>query len=377
MRHCVGPTAPVLNMARSQRRMPLLFTVGPFPPPVHGLAIVNRYVAESLSVYSTVQRFKVPGLNGASVAQRVRRLCALALTLVRVCHNLFRHRPDALVIGSSAGGVMLFDAATSLFATFARTRVYIYHHSFAYLNPSTTRWYHVVGLWLMRNRHHIVLCRCMAYALAQRHGVSPALITVVSNAAYILPTRPARSRLDTTMCLGFLSTVCRSKGIFEFFDLCERLRESGFEVTVEIAGPLDREIADHFHQRLAQLRHARYVGTLDEQGKEDFFQGIDLLVLPSRHIHEAEPLVVIESLSMGVPVVTTRRGCLPSVWADSISVHLVDESNFVQEACFVLAPWLASTAVRSEWAERARLIHADMHTVAKHQLAAMLQAVCA
>jgi glycosyltransferase involved in cell wall biosynthesis len=337
------------------------------------LAIVNQHLTEALSTVAAVRRFDVSGgsvTGDASALQRARRVVPLLATAGQLCRSLLRDRPNALVIGSSGGAAMLFDATVSLLATIARVPVHIYHHSFACLNAPTTRWYHRIGLRLMRNRQHVVLCEHMRNVLAQQHDIAASHISVVSNAAYVPPTTDSEGKRDgDTPCVGFLSAVQASKGIFEFLDLVVQLRRGGHPVTALVAGPLDTRIAKEFRERLAQFGHAHYLGVVNEIGKTDFFRKISLLVLPTRFVHESEPMVVIESLSHAVPVLTTRRGCLPSAWGrDANAVHILDETEFVDQARAVLAPWLASHAVRSEWSRAARSLHGRMRTLALAQL---------
>jgi glycosyltransferase involved in cell wall biosynthesis len=356
---------------------PLVFVVGPFPPPFSGLGMVNGWVAEALAAQARVRRFPVPGLTltRASFAQRLRRAPRLAVLWGALCKALVGTRPHALVVGVSAGGAMLFDAGVVLLARIAGVPVYAYHHSFAYLRSATMRWYHRFALRLMRDQQHIVLCDCMGNALVASHHIDARNVVVVSNAAYV-PARSKREPHNLRLCLGFLASVQRSKGIFEFLDLAARLRREGNAVEALIAGPLDPHIGDSFAQRLATVPDATYLGPIEGPAKTGFYARIDLLLLPSTFVHESEPLVVIEALSYGVPVFATPQGCLPSAWKDEPALHLIDADDFPRRACAALAPWLASERVRQDWSLAARQAHGRMHARAIGQLDALVRRLC-
>ena len=308
-------------------------------------------------------------MEKATPVQQAKRALALAIVFLKLGGNLVRQRPVALVIGSSAGGVMLFDASVSVLATLLRVPVFVYHHSFAYLRRQTTRWYHRLGLRMMSRRQHIVLCEGMGEALARQYGIGTERITVVSNAAHVRPAESMeKGSRGSTLCLGFLSYVTLSKGIFDFLALVDRLQQQGVPVTALVAGSLDSTIADRFNGHIAEREYVQHLGAVAGRTKADFFEQIDLLVLPSRHPHEAEPLVVIESLSYGVPVLATPRGCLPSAWAHSDAVHLVDEDDFAGEASVVLQPWLSSSELRSGWSRAALDAYKRMHNLGEKQL---------
>jgi glycosyltransferase involved in cell wall biosynthesis len=340
--------------------------------------MVNQLFAAAIAHQATVQRFDTEGTDKRSSAphHRMFKVWTLLVTLTRLSYRLVRHRPNALVIGSSASAVMLFDAVISSIAAIMRVPVYIYHHSFAYLRPESIAWYHKLGMRMMRKRHHIALCEHMAQALAVRHGVDAQSIFKVSNAAYVKPTIPHVAGDGVDIRLGFLSSIQVSKGIFEFLDFVDDLQHSGCRVSALIAGVPEPAIAVRFFQRLQQSAHSQYLGPIGGLSKAKFFTDIDMLVLPSRHTHEAEPLVVIEALSHAVPVLVTKRGCLPSVWADRCAVQLVDEADFVAQARQAIASWLGSRTVRTEWSQAAARVHERLHSVALQQLDSLVNALC-
>lgn len=342
---------------------PLIFVVGPFPPPVHGLSIITQCVAQMLGDQTTVRRFDVTGSSAASptMVHRLQRTWALARLWLQLRRALVREQPAALFIGGSAGTVMLFDALVARLAALAGVPVHVHHHSFACLEAPSLRWNHRIALALMRKCRHVVLCVHMGRLLASRHRIAQSQITVLSNAAFVPVPQPcpAQRRGDNAeLRLGFLANITRSKGIFEFFEVAERLHAAEHQVRALIAGPLDRAIQRQFTERLAQCSFAVHLGALDEVAKADFFSRIDVLVLPSKYVHEAEPLVMIEALAHGVPVLATRRGCVATAWGDERAVHVLDEAEFAEQACAVLAPWMSSAALRHDWAVAAKESHA-------------------
>lgn len=355
----------------------LVLVMGPFPPPVHGLAVVNMHLAEAYARHAQVRRFDVVGSSAGEPtwAQRLGRAGALARLVLRLAFTLRRERPSALVIGGSAGGAMLLDTLAAQLARGVGVPVVLHHHSWAYLMPDSTRRYHHWGLSRLRHHRHVVLCDAMAQALSLTWDIPPERIRVLSNAAWV-PTAPVPTRRDPhgvgALTLGFLSNVVRSKGIDDYLDLLEHLQAAGHPVRGLIAGPVDPVIAASFEARLSALRDVDYIGPVGTDAKAAFFGRVDLLVLPSRHVHESEPLVALEALSHGVPALCTRRGCLPTAWADGAAVHVVDEHDFVAQALGVLGPWLVSPSMRERWALAASTVHAQARGRARAQLDVVL-----
>ncbi len=77
--------------------------------------------------------------------------------------------------------------------------------------------------------------------------------------------------------------------------------------------------------RPAARRHERritFVGTSSDP--REWLRGADVLCLPSAY--EASPLVVLEALAMGVPVIGTRTGSIADVVHHGVDGYLVDRS---------------------------------------------------
>ena len=56
------------------------------------------------------------------------------------------------------------------------------------------------------------------------------------------------------------------------------------------------------------IQGVEIIGPVYNEEKKQFFSDIDLLILPS--INEAEPLVIYEAFSYGIPVVAFGVGCI-------------------------------------------------------------------
>ena len=91
------------------------------------------------------------------------------------------------------------------------------------------------------------------------------------------------------------------------FDALSRLQASGFSIELHIAGFLtDSEECLQEIKRL-QLKHVNCYGRIDKESVRQLLYKCEALVLPSRS--EVQPLVLLEAMSTGMPVVATE--CVP------------------------------------------------------------------
>ncbi len=75
------------------------------------------------------------------------------------------------------------------------------------------------------------------------------------------------------------------------------------------------------------------------------FERIDVTVLPSLY-KEGLPNVLLESMSMGIPVVSTNLGGVPEVVTDGETGYMVDPGNSDQLADAIYTLWADSTAYK-------------------------------
>ena len=129
-----------------------------------------------------------------------------------------------------------------------------------------------------------------------------------------------------------------------------------------LAGPIidrgyfDLHVAPFLGERI------RYVGVVDHPRKVELFGDAAAVVMPSR-VDEACPMVCIEALACGTPVVGSMRGALPELIEPGLSGYLVDGAAALP-SCIDAATRLDRTTIRDRAAQRF-----DVHAVAARYLA--------
>lgn len=356
--------------------------IGPWPPPVHGMAVMHARMSEAIAARVPVRQFDVsgqmPGAGGPpGPVQRARHLLRLAGEVRCTLRNA---APRSMFMSTSAGAVMAFDGWCARQAARHGVPVHVHHHSWTGLHGGGLPWFLRGAFAGLRPHRHWVLCEHMRTRLITTHRIAADAVGVLSNAALVdeaaASAAPARPAVDTKFTLGFYSKVAASKGIGSFLDVVERLQAAGRPVAARVAGPVDASIAAEVYGRLAALQDAIHVGVLQgDAAKAGYFAGIHRLLLPSRHVHEAEPLVVIEALAHGVPVIATARGCLPSVWAHPEAVRLFPVDGFTDTAVEAVCAELDAGIDVVREAAVARAWYQERHQAGRKQLNFALAAI--
>jgi glycosyltransferase involved in cell wall biosynthesis len=115
---------------------------------------------------------------------------------------------------------------------------------------------------------------------------------------------------DHIPVVGHLANNSEEKGTVDLLRAAAVLWEGGLDFRVVLAGPQMPNFLRFWHTfRYRDL--VRCLGRVDEQGKKDFFAGIDLFALPSRS--DSFGLVLLEAWANGLPNLAYRAGGIADV----------------------------------------------------------------
>jgi len=321
---------------------PSVLMVGAFPPPVHGMAAVNAAVHEQLVRVGgepTVINIAAKTLE-RSLLVRLGRVWKVAYGLSRL---LFSNslRNSTLYMSVSGGFGQVYEIFFLALARFRRMRVYLHHHSFAYLDKS--KWVtHILTFVAGSNCVHIVLSTGMAQRLQSQYS-SACRVLAISNAVFF-SNQQALSVVprNSLKIIGFISNISVEKGIFEFLDLVAAYEAEGLTLQAKIAGPCqDKEIENILMQRISTLKTVEYIGPQYGDDKELFFNEIDVLIFPTCYANEAEPLTIYEAMQRAIPVIAYGRGSIPEMVNVKCGLVIKPAAPFSPAALEKIKQWLS------------------------------------
>ncbi len=389
--------------------------VGPFPPPRHGVSAVN----ESLEIAGKregidVRRFDTapPSLD-RSMKVRLKRIGRVARAAVGAWKFGREHRSATVYLSLSGGAGLVYEAVIAAAARLGGAAVAVHHHSFRYIDAS---------YWGMRllvtaagpGALHIGLSVEMGRRLAARY---PAIrrMMALSNAAFVsdemmrsaIPASgageggrdgvaasefrvqrglgagddaagfgdaslkntetagsgdPALQGTGRGLRVGYLANLSREKGMIDVLELARRSQAAGLRADFVVAGPFEsEEVAIEFRCFAIGLNKLDCIGAVMGEAKDAFFRRLDVFIFPTRYRHEAEPLVVLEALCRGVPVIAYGRGTIPQLLANGAGVAVSPEKNFAVEAMRQIGLWTEEREIYHEARAAARRQFEKLH----------------
>lgn len=321
-----------------------VFVIGRFPPPLDGQTLATQRVADLLTTHHTVHCVNTEPPPGDYVAAEVRfrpdRVWHY-LGLRKPIREALRAFPYAPVLWTSASPVPLGhwrDMLTVLPAFHPQQPVYAVLHRAtldeAFRSPLTAL---TARRMAQRLSGFVFLSasiseRCAPWISAKKRFVISNTIdeTVLCTDAEV--TARQKRNPDRPLDLLFLSHMMPEKGYLDVLDAVVLLRERGLSIHMHFVGGWVKDVDRmDFEQRLtAGNLHdvVTHHGSISDRTRiKEMYLDADVFLLPSYHPTEAQPIVLLEAMNAGLPVITTRHGSLPDLIGEDEAGRVVPTRN--------------------------------------------------
>lgn len=205
----------------------------------------------------------------------------------------------------------------------------VYHLHSPASRDSTRRWRNwlngVIERMSLRRAAALVAVSQSLADQAVRDGWDARRLYVVPNGVPCRTVRPPRPESQTTWTLGTVALFRPRKGIEVLLEATAILRSQGWDARLRAVGGFEtaayqRQVKD-YAQRLGLDGTIDWIGFTPDVDRQ--LAQMDLFVLPSL-FGEGMPMVVLEAMAAGVPVVASRVEGIPEVIRDGKEGLLVE-----------------------------------------------------
>ena len=323
-RDAAAGTAEVESVTGDAR--PHLFMIGPVPPPYGGVGAIFRSFLDSdlrrhfrITVVDTSKKDSREIVSDPGVS--LRDAIYLAKTLAELVWKLMRDRPDVAFLTPVADHSLIREAMfVRLARLFGAGVVCQFHARYeGELFVTGKAWARRFLGPMLRPADRILLLSegLRAYFAAdfdaERTGVLPNFVDSVAYREMPVP-RPARSRLT----VFFLGRLSEPKGVWDLLSVVTPIARAQPEVRFVLGGTAEFPAVEREILRYVEAQGlgpwVEFPGTLTGPDKLAAFAAADVFCLPS-HL-ENQPVVLLEAMAAGLPVVATRVGTIPEMVRD-------------------------------------------------------------
>lgn len=195
---------------------------------------------------------------------------------------------------------------------------FVYHVHSPTSNDSTRQFANRINAWFERVcLKGVTQMICVSESLAQHmwsQGYDPQLVSVVPNGVPCRGKLRDRKPTKGKWTLGTVALFRPRKGTEVLIEALSTLRRAGHDVSVRAVGPFETTEYEKHIKSLAEKHNVtdaiEWTGFTSDVNAE--FDQMDVMVLPSL-FGEGLPMVIIEAMASGVPVVGTEVQGVPEV----------------------------------------------------------------
>jgi glycosyltransferase involved in cell wall biosynthesis len=189
---------------------------------------------------------------------------------------------------------------------------------------SIMRW--LIGVPFRAASTNIVLGKIWQRWLVEDLGVSPDRVAVVANGVPV-PDYGGRDHLAPRpqVEIVFIGNLLKRKGVNDLIAAAAELKDTSRPWRLTFAGGGDIAGYQEKTRALGLIDRVHFVGWIDSPKIADMLANADIMVLPS--YHEGLPLVILEAVGAGTPVICTPVGAIPEFLKDGETVLFVEPGD--------------------------------------------------
>lgn len=306
------------------------------PPPVHGSTLMNQKVLESKLLRQSFNCNFLAQSISTEVSDigkfSVRKIINIFGAYSSLFNNLRMHKPKLVYFALSPYGAAFIKDYISycIIRLFSATVVFHLHGKGIREQGKKSILFNALYKSLFKKNYAI----CLAPELTSD------IDTYIKNPPYIVPNgiedfnfkelRNGYKKDNRRFKIIFLSNFIKSKGILDIVEASQILKgkQHLFSLSfIGIEGDISNEQLEAILNSSDLNRTVNHLGPLYEEDKYKELANCDLLVFPTSYKNECLPLVLIEAMQCGLPVISTYEGGIPSVVDNNVNGFLIEKSD--------------------------------------------------
>lgn len=303
------------------------------PPPQTGATTINSYVFESELLERSFECRRL----GVSYAKSVSDLGSLNLgklwiffsTFFRFLYNLIFHRPKLIYFQPSIFEFpYLRDLTFILIGRLFRVKFLLHLHGKGISEVATKSKFKLFLYKLGFSRQFIiVLSNIQIKDIALSN---PKLVYIVPNGIQCISGINLTKEASTFSPFRFLflSNLIKSKGILNLLEASKILKSQGRDFIIDIVGGNGDITKEEIEAIINQMGLSSCIflhGAIYGKEKFKYYESANAFVYPTTN--DALPLVILEAMQFGIPVIATKEGAIPEIIDDGITGLLVDKNR--------------------------------------------------
>ncbi|TFV97415.1 glycosyltransferase family 1 protein [Algoriphagus kandeliae] len=308
--------------------MKILFILH-FPPPIHGAAMVGQYIKSSTLINQSLQAYyinlstsnSVDDIGKSGLKKWVRYFKIIFQTVFRV---LF-HRPDMVYITLTSSGLGFLKDSVIV----GTCRLFRVPHVFHFHNKGVKEYSQSpIGKRLypfVFKKAHVILLSPLLYSDVEDFVPMSRVYFCPNGIPDLGFSESHHKEVEKKLIhILFLSNLIKSKGVLDLLKACEILKNKGLNFKCTLAGGEGDISVEELNKQINQLNlrdRVQFIGKVFGEEKIRILQKADVFIHPTHE--DCFPLVLLEAMQAGLPIVSTKEGAIPEIIEEGVNGLLV------------------------------------------------------
>ncbi|MDY3789814.1 glycosyltransferase [Bacteroides fluxus] len=305
------------------------------PPPVHGAAMMGKYIHDSKLINSTFDCHYInltiakslQDIGKGGMGKLWKSICLLA----KVIKTVNKLKPQLVYVTPNAcGGAFYKEFAVIQLLKLLGQKVVIHYHNKGVAAHQDKR----LNNFLYRRffkRIKVILLAESLYQDIKKYVNKKDVYICPNGIPETLHTESVIKKNNSIPHLLFLSNLLISKGVFVLLDACKILKEKGRSFACEFVGGETTEIDATCFKEEVEKRDLNSVVTYEgrKYGEEKlkYLENTDLFVFPTYYNNECFPLVLLEAMEQGIVCISTNEGGIPAIIENGKTGYIVQKHS--------------------------------------------------
>lgn len=310
------------------------------PPPVHGSSMVGKWIKESEIINDSFKCSYVNLLASKQVHQTgrvtVEKIIGMFSVFLKLINQLILEKPNLCYLALTTTGIGFYRDVILVFLlrVFRVKRVFHLHNKgvkgFAQKGINK-----ILYKFAFKNARVIILSSFLYDDINEFVPLSNVEICYNGIPFDSAQNRENQEVSNKKITILFLSNLIESKGVFVLLHAISLLKRKKINVQgVFVGGEGDIDKTE-FERKVEELMigdSVSYLGKKYNKEKDEVFKSANIFVLPTFYSKECFPLVLLEAMSFGLPIISTEEGGIKTIIEDGKTGYIVPKKDEVELA---------------------------------------------
>lgn len=302
------------------------------PPPVHGAAMMGKYIHDS-QVINQAFDCRYFNLTLAKNLQDIgkggiRKLRDFIRQLQNIRQEVKAFQPNLCYVTPNAkGGAFYKDFVVVMMLKAMGQKVVIHYHNKGVATRQDKLLDNFLHKRFFKGLEVILLAEPLYQDICKY--VKREDVFICPNGIPEQETTPVKTPHEGFNIL-FLSNMMKEKGVWDLVEACRILKERGKKFHCHFVGKWSDITEKDFHQKLQKYRLENEItayGAKYGTEKNVFLQQADVFVFPTYYNNECFPLVLLEAMEQGLACISTREGGISAIIEEDKTGYVIDKQQ--------------------------------------------------